>query len=171
MSMSATVAFSTPPKSLLVVTRRSAHQNSRFAKKQKQKTPGGIELTATRRPQQITMGSGTMGLTVPLKEPPYPPHLLVLFVVVWHVFAYQAPSQLATSVSWAAAWAPSVSGCQHTQPAQNKVPGGSLRNKRPDLLGRPHCKGMAIGVARRGARRSGERALRIPPSRLWSLWG
>ena len=36
--------------------------------------------------------------------------------------------------------------------------------KRPDLLGRPHCKGMAIGVARRGARRSGERTLRIPPS-------
>ena len=41
---------------------------------------------------------------------------------------------------------------------------GSLRNKRPDLLGRPHCKGMAIGVARRGARRSGERTLHIPPS-------
>ena len=36
--------------------------------------------------------------------------------------------------------------------------------KRPDLLGRPHCKGVAIGVARRGARRSGERTLRIPPS-------
>ena len=28
--------------------------------------------------------------------------------------------------------------------------------KRPDLSGRPHCKGVAIGVARRGARRSGE---------------
>ena len=35
--------------------------------------------------------------------------------------------------------------------------------KGPGLLGRPHCKGMAIGVARRGARRSGERTLRIPP--------
>ena len=41
-------------------------------KKQK-KSPGGIELTTTRRPQQITMGSETMGLTVPLKEPPIPP--------------------------------------------------------------------------------------------------
>ena len=40
----------------------------------------------------------------------------------------------------------------------------SLRNKRPGLLGRPHCKGVAIGVARRGARRSGERTLRVPPS-------
>ena len=36
-------------------------------------------------------------------------------------------------------------------------------NKRPDLLGRLHCKGVAIGVARRGGRRSGERTLRIPP--------
>ena len=40
----------------------------------------------------------------------------------------------------------------------------SLRNKRPVLSGRPHCKGVAIGVARRGARRSGERTLRILPS-------
>ena len=31
-------------------------------------------------------------------------------------------------------------------------------------MGRPHCKGVAIGVARRGARRSGERTLRVPPS-------
>ena len=34
--------------------------------------------------------------------------------------------------------------------------------KRPDLSGQPHCKGVAIGVASRGARRSGERTLRIP---------
>ena len=40
----------------------------------------------------------------------------------------------------------------------------SLRNKRPDLSGRPPCKGVAIGVARRGARLGGERTLRIPPS-------
>ena len=40
----------------------------------------------------------------------------------------------------------------------------SLRNKRPGLSGRPPCKGVAIGVARRGARRSGERTLRVPPS-------
>ena len=33
-----------------------------------------------------------------------------------------------------------------------------------DLRRVPHCKGMAIGVARRGARRSGECTLRIPPS-------
>ena len=39
----------------------------------------------------------------------------------------------------------------------------SLRNKRPGFSGRPHCKGVAIGVARRGPRRSGERALRVPP--------
>ena len=32
----------------------------------------------------------------------------------------------------------------------------SLRNKRPDLSGRPPCKGVAIGVARRGARLGGE---------------
>ena len=40
---------------------------------QQKKSPGGIELTTTRRPQQITMGSETMGLTVLLKEPPIPP--------------------------------------------------------------------------------------------------
>ena len=42
--------------------------------------------------------------------------------------------------------------------------GGSLRNKRPDLSGRPPCKGVAIGAARRGGRLGGERALRVPPS-------
>ena len=41
----------------------------------------------------------------------------------------------------------------------------SLRNKRPGLSGRPPCKGVAIGVARRGARLGGERTLRIPLSR------
>ena len=41
--------------------------------KNKKKSPGGIELTTTRRPQQITMGSETMGLTVLLKEPPISP--------------------------------------------------------------------------------------------------
>ena len=41
---------------------------------------------------------------------------------------------------------------------------GEKLNKRPGLSGRPHCKGVAIGVARRGARHSGERTLRIPPS-------
>ena len=40
----------------------------------------------------------------------------------------------------------------------------SLRNKRSGLSGRPPCKGVAIGVARRGARLGGERTLRIPPS-------
>ena len=40
----------------------------------------------------------------------------------------------------------------------------SLRNKRPDLSGRPPCKGMAIGVARRGGRLGGERTLRVPAS-------
>ena len=32
----------------------------------------------------------------------------------------------------------------------------SLRNKRPDLSGRPPCKGVAIGVARRGGCQSGQ---------------
>ena len=41
----------------------------------------------------------------------------------------------------------------------------SLRNKRPGLSGRPPCKGVAIGVARRRARLGGERTLRIPLSR------
>ena len=40
----------------------------------------------------------------------------------------------------------------------------SLRMKRPDLSGRPPCKGMAIGVARTGARLGGERTLRDPVS-------
>ena len=40
----------------------------------------------------------------------------------------------------------------------------SLRNRRPRLSGRPPCKGVSIGVARRGARLSGERTLRVPPS-------
>ena len=40
-----------------------------------------------------------MGLTVPLKRAPYSPHLLVFFVVVWHVPAYQGLSQCATPVS------------------------------------------------------------------------
>ena len=39
----------------------------------------------------------------------------------------------------------------------------SLGNKRPGLSGRPYCKGVAIGVARKGACRSGERTLRISP--------
>ena len=42
-------------------------------KTNKKKTPGGIELTTIRRPQQITMSSETMGLTVPLKNPHIPP--------------------------------------------------------------------------------------------------
>jgi hypothetical protein len=72
------------------------------------------------------MGSETMGLTVLLKEPPYFPRLLVFFVVVWHVFAYQVLPQCHITVPWAAAGAPRVSGCQHTQPAQKKAPGGVL---------------------------------------------
>ena len=49
-------------------------QKQQFCKnKTKKKPPGGIELTTTRRPQQITMGSETMGLTVLLKEPPISP--------------------------------------------------------------------------------------------------
>ena len=43
------------------------------------------------------------------------------------------------------------------------LPDSSLRNKRPDLSGRPPCKGVAIGDARRGRRPRGERALRVPP--------
>ena len=40
----------------------------------------------------------------------------------------------------------------------------SLRSKRPGLSGRPPCKGVvAMGVARRVARLSGERTLRVPP--------
>ena len=38
-----------------------------------------------------------------------------------------------------------------------------LRNKRPGLSGQPPCKGVAIWVARKGGRLSGERTLRIPP--------
>ena len=37
---------------------------------------------------------------------PYFPHLLVFFVVVWHVFVYQVSSQLATSVERLAAVEP-----------------------------------------------------------------
>ena len=40
----------------------------------------------------------------------------------------------------------------------------SLRNKRKGLSGRPPCKRVAIGVARRGGRLGGERMLRIPLS-------
>ena len=38
-----------------------------------------------------------------------------------------------------------------------------LINKRPDLSGRPPCKGAAIGVASGGARVGGQRTLHIPP--------
>ena len=48
-------------------------KKQQFCTKTKKKSPGGIELTTTRRPQQITMGSETMGLTVLLKEPPISP--------------------------------------------------------------------------------------------------
>ena len=51
---------------------------------------------------------------------------VVFFVVVWHVFSYKVSSQSRTPVPCGGAWAPSVSGCQHTQPAQNKVPGAVL---------------------------------------------
>ena len=37
-----------------------------------------------------------------------------------------------------------------------------FNNKRPDLSGRPPCKGVAIGVARKGGHLSGERTLRVP---------
>ena len=81
ISGSPAVAFSPPPKSR--AARSPAPKNSRFSKKAKNnKSPGGIELTTTRRPQQITLGSGTMGLPVPLKEPPISPHLLMFFIVV-----------------------------------------------------------------------------------------
>ena len=67
-----------PPESFFESTKIPSRtalpaKNSRFAQKIKQKSPGGIELTTTRRPQQITMGSETMGLTVLLKEPPISP--------------------------------------------------------------------------------------------------
>ena len=56
----------------------------------------------------------------------------------------------------------------HTQREAGNFPcsceTSSLRNKRPDLSGRPPCKGVAIGVARRGVRHSGERTRRTPPS-------
>ena len=68
MGICPTIAFSGGPKSR--AARSPAPKNSRFANKTKKKSPGGIELTTTRRPQQITLGSETMGLTVPLKEPP-----------------------------------------------------------------------------------------------------
>ena len=71
MSRSPTIAFSDPPKSR--AARRLPPKKSRFASKTKNKSPGGIELTTTRRPQQITKGSETMGLTVLLKEPPISP--------------------------------------------------------------------------------------------------
>ena len=71
MGMPPTIAFSGGPK--LPSCTAIAPQNSRFAQKTKKKSPGGIELTTTRRPQQITMGSETMGLTVLLKEPPISP--------------------------------------------------------------------------------------------------
>ena len=48
-------------------------QKQQICPKKTQKIAGGIELTTTRRPQQITMGSETMGLTVLLKEPPISP--------------------------------------------------------------------------------------------------
>ena len=40
----------------------------------------------------------------------------------------------------------------------------SLRNKRPGLSGRPPCKGVAIGVARRGGWLSDEHTFCVPPS-------
>jgi hypothetical protein len=48
-------------------------KKQQICQKINKKSPGGIELTTTRRPQQITMGSETMGLTVLLKEPPISP--------------------------------------------------------------------------------------------------
>ena len=71
MGMPPTIAFSDGPKPPSCTA--IAPKNSNFAQKTKQKSPGGIELTTTRRPQQITMGSETMGLTVLLKEPPISP--------------------------------------------------------------------------------------------------
>ena len=67
-----------PPRSLFRVDQNpephgDCPQKQQICQKNKKKSPGGIELTTTRRPQQITMGSETMGLTVPLKEPPISP--------------------------------------------------------------------------------------------------
>ena len=44
------------------------------------------------------MGSGTMDLAYPLNEPRIPHTSYWVFVVVWHVFAYQTISQCATPV-------------------------------------------------------------------------
>ena len=66
MGIYPTIAFLGGPKSR--AARPPAPKNRRFAQKTFKKSPGGIELTTTRRPQQITKGSETMGLTVLLKE-------------------------------------------------------------------------------------------------------
>ena len=61
----------------------------------------------------------------------------MFLVIVWRVFAYQVLPQCATTAPWAAAWAPGISGCQHTQPAQKKVMGGAQ--------GPTGCNPMKIG--------------------------
>ena len=38
---------------------------------------------------------------------------------------------------------------------------GSLRNKRPGLSGRPPCKGVAMGVARKGCRANNSAILKV----------
>ena len=67
-------------------------------------------------------GQWNDGLNRSTKLAPHFPHLPVFFVVVWHAFAYQVISQCATTLPWVGAWAPSVSGCQHTRPEQKKAP-------------------------------------------------
>ena len=92
-------------------------KKQQICQKNKKKSPGGIEPTTTKTATTDNPGQWNDGLSRSTKGVSYFPHLLVLFVVAWHVFSYQVLPQCATTVPWAAAWAPSVSECQHAQPA------------------------------------------------------
>ena len=83
-----------------------------------------------------------------LRRPPI--EFLFCFSFICFSFCFRVCHSSKTSFYWA--------GDPRSQEHREKL------NKRPDLSGRPHCKGVAIGVAKRGARRSGERTLRTPPS-------
>ena len=111
-------AFPNPPKSRATGGAAPPKKADLPQKNQKNKSPGGIEPMTTKTAITDIHGQWNDGLCRSTKGAPYSSHLLVFLVVVLRVFAYQVLPQCATTVPWAAAWAPSVSGCQYTQPAQ-----------------------------------------------------
>ena len=152
MSGSPSSAFSARPKPR--AARRCAPQNNNFAQKTKKEIAPRNRTNDHQTASTDHHGQCDDGFARFIQGSPYFPYLLVFFVVVWHVFSYKFPASDDTTVPWVAAWAPSASGCQHTQPAQNKAQGASwaplgvTQRKTGALAAQPYFTTLCCGVVR-----------------------